>query len=95
MTTDLAIDPPGLHSPQHFLGGAEWEAVYLQLTHRGVPVWICENMHCEKFTGADTEPEACPACGDSTTTVFHPESYPDPETVEAKFGPSSPRSDVR
>lgn len=92
MTTDLALDPPGLHSPQHFPGGPE-EWVYLQQTHRGTPVWICENRHCEKLTVAEQELDACPACGDSTNAVLHHGSY-SPESVEEKFGTDDPGAGI-
>lgn len=84
-TTDLAVDPPGPHSPRHYLGNATCDGVWLQLTHRGIPVWMCENAHCEKLSVADTEPAACPACGDSTGAVFHHDSFEDDDAVDAKF----------
>ncbi len=87
MTTDLALDPPGLHSPRHYLGNATHDGVWLQLTHRGTPVWGCQNGHCEKFTVADTEPATGFGCGEEGLLwpVFHNRSFEDDDAVDAEF----------
>lgn len=57
----ISLDRPGRGSPVHPVTTLDDEYTVYQLTHQGIPVWIC--AHCVQMCIGATCPDACPNCG--------------------------------
>lgn len=84
----IFLDPPGLYSPR-IPGANDGEPVlYLQLTHQGIPVWICPD--CVRMSVAESQPKTCRNCGyegDDIGEAFHADVvFEDDAAVDAEYG---------
>lgn len=57
----ISLDRPGRGAPVIPVITLDDEYAVYQLTHQGIPVWIC--AHCVQMCVGATCPDACPNCG--------------------------------
>lgn len=88
----LAEDPPGLDSPRFAASAGPDSAIHLQVTHRGVPVWVCANL-CGRVTVTAAPPGSCGGCGgqDSLSEALYPNvEFDNEDDIAAEYGPADP-----